>query len=109
MTCIQAMVQGLPFPWVGGSGSEMANRLPTTPTPRSPYLPSASGQAFGDKPDPGVVFFSFGRRGRGGTCMRGWVPGYVLEILGYKEQYVTRLLFGYQKSKVRVRTSDESG
>ena len=41
--------------------------------------------------------------------MRGWVPGYVLEILGYKEQYVTRLLFGYQKSKVRARASDESG
>ena len=36
--------------------------------------------------------------------MRGWgkgVPGYVLEILGYKEQYVTRLLFGYQKSKIQ--------
>ena len=45
--------------------------------------------------------------------MRGWgaggVPGYVLEILGYKEQYVTRLLFGYQKSKVKARAFDESG
>lgn len=39
----------------------------------------------------------------------GGVPGYVLEILGYKEQYVTRLLFGYQKSKVKARAFDESG
>lgn len=66
------MVQGLPFSWVGGSGSEMANRLPTTPTPRSPYLPAASGQAFGDKPDPGLVFLSFGAEGPWGY-LHAWV------------------------------------
>ena len=71
MTCIQAMVQGLPLSWVGGSGSEMANGSPTTPTPRSPYLPSASGHAFGDKLDPGLVFFLLG----------GWAVG-VLACVG---------------------------